>query len=103
MGRCLLPNTNLFSGRFPVRHDEEGINNEQEQTLAHEASLVMPLMEKSVKLVLGNAWSVNITGSKVMITELYSKLLEEEILKVVNSCRLKCSRTGSTRWAAPIP
>jgi flagellar biosynthesis GTPase FlhF len=50
----------------------------------------MTLLEKGVKLVLGNTWSVTETGAKLMMTEVYDKLLdEEEILKAVNSGRLR--------------
>jgi hypothetical protein len=35
----------------------------QEQELAQEASLAMTLLEKGVRLVLGHAWSVTVTGA----------------------------------------
>ncbi len=64
--------------------------NEQEHARTTGASLAMILMEKGVNLVLGNAWSVTVTGAKAMMTEVYNQLLEEEdILKAVNSGRLK--------------
>jgi hypothetical protein len=68
----------------------KGEKNEPEPARAIEASLAMTLLEKGVKLVLGNAWTVTVTGAKAMMTEVYSKLLgEEEILKAVNSGRQK--------------
>ena len=68
----------------------KGEKNETELTRTIEASLAMTLLEKGVKLVLGNAWSVTETGSKLMMTEVYDKLLDEEkILKAVNSGRQK--------------
>jgi tetratricopeptide (TPR) repeat protein len=68
----------------------KGEQKGQKQTRTIEASLAMILLEKGVKLVLGNAWSITETGAKLMITEVYDKLLdEEEILKAVNSGRLK--------------
>lgn len=48
------------------------------QKLAQEASLAMTLLEKGVRLVLGHAWSVTVTGAAVLMTEVYRQLLEEE-------------------------
>jgi tetratricopeptide (TPR) repeat protein len=68
----------------------KGGKNELEPARTIEASLAMTLLEKGVKLVLGNAWSVTVTGAKAMMTEVYSQLLgEEEILKAVNFGRQK--------------